>query len=66
MPMGDRNEKTARHTVGMMIDSINYLEMNLLETVLAPGAYDLGEIKELPEILEKARSVGKEAVQKIA
>ncbi|MHA1911659.1 MAG: flavodoxin family protein [Candidatus Kariarchaeaceae archaeon] len=66
MPMGDKNDKTARHAVGMMIDSINYLNMNLLETILAPGAYDLGEIKEQSNILEKARSIGNEIIQRVA
>jgi multimeric flavodoxin WrbA len=66
MPMGDKNEKTARHAVGMMIDSINYLHMNLLETVLAPGAYDLGEVKEQTATLEKARSVGRDIIKRIA
>jgi len=66
MPMGDSNEKTARHTVGMMIDSINYLHMNLLETILAPGAHSLGEIKNHTETLEKAKSLGQDIIKRIA
>ena len=66
MPMGDNDEKTARHAVGMMIDSINYLHMNLLDTLLAPGAYDLGEVKKQTATLEKARSVGRDIVKRIA
>lgn len=62
IPMGDEDPRTARHTVGMMTDALDYVNAVLFGTVLAPGVNDPGEVLRHPEFLEAARRAGREAV----
>ena len=62
IPLGDDTERTARHTVGMLADSLDYLKVDLADTILAPGAYDRGEVHKFPEVLAAAHRAGYEAM----
>jgi len=63
IPFEDKKPATARHTVGMFKDSFEYLKMELLETILAPGVLKPGDISIFPEVLNKAYEVGKKICQ---
>ena len=62
LPMGDTNPKTGRHVVGMFTDALKYVGADLFDTVVAPGAYDAGDVRALTDIMEKARAAGKAVV----
>lgn len=62
IPLGDDNPQTARHLVGMFQDSLNHVKAELFASVLAPGAYDMGDVKEMEEVLKQARRAGRDAV----
>jgi multimeric flavodoxin WrbA len=47
------------HTVGMFNMSVGYLEMDLV-SVLLPKTSELAEVKELPDVLHQARTIGKQ------
>jgi multimeric flavodoxin WrbA len=64
VPMGDTNPATGRHVVGMFTDATNHMGAELFEAVLAPGAYDAGEVRSNQEVMEQAYRAGKEAVMK--
>ncbi|MDY7078920.1 MAG: flavodoxin family protein [Chloroflexota bacterium] len=63
VPFEDSDVRTARHTVGMFEDALDYLKMELVGTVLAPGVLDPGKVREHPDVLMAARRAGWEAVQ---
>ncbi len=62
VPLGDANPQTARHVVGMFEDSLAYVKSELFASVLAPGAYDMGDVRKMDDVLKKARKVGRDAV----
>lgn len=51
----------ARHTVGILTDVLHYLKIELLATVLAPGAGSLGAVRSRPDVLAEARRAGQKA-----
>jgi multimeric flavodoxin WrbA len=53
---------TARHTVGMFKDVLNYLKMEHFATIVASGVFDRGAVREHPEVLSKAYQAGQKAV----
>ena len=63
MPLGGGHPDGARHTVGMLTSSIRYLGMELSETVIAPGAMNLGDVRNHGDVLTKARHVGRKAIE---
>ena len=65
IPLGGGHPNYARHTVGMFIDIFNYLDMELFETVLAPGLEERGKVREKKDILEKAYKAGQMAINKL-
>lgn len=65
IPLGGGNERYARHTVGLLEDVFNYLGINLVETVLAPGHNRRGDVKNDNNLIKKAHKAGKEAMQNI-
>ncbi len=65
IPLGGGHERYARHTVGMFEDIFNYLSINLLEKILAPGFDKRGEVRNNPELLKRAYEVGKNSVENI-
>ena len=62
IPLGDTDETTARHTVGMLTDAITYTEMRLVATIVATGVMDPGDVRGSLQVLAAARRVGREAV----
>ena len=58
IPMGGRNEYYARHTVGMFKDICNYLGMECLETVVAPGMTGINSAQENTSLSEEAKEAG--------
>jgi multimeric flavodoxin WrbA len=62
LPMGDTDPKTGRHVVGMFTDALDFVGAKLFDTVLAPGAYDAGDVRAQTDIMEEARAVGKAMV----
>ncbi len=61
VPMGDSDASTARHTVGMVQDALNWLEADLVDIVLAPGVNDPGEVKQHPDVMGAAFRAGTKA-----
>jgi multimeric flavodoxin WrbA len=59
IPFGDTYERTARHTEGMLKDSLDYLKVVHSDTILAPGANDRGEVRKFPAVLAAAHRAGK-------
>ncbi|MCJ7625739.1 MAG: flavodoxin family protein [Anaerolineaceae bacterium] len=59
IPFGDTYEGTARHTEGMLKDTLDYLKVKHVDTILAPGANDRGEIHNFPDVLAAAHRAGK-------
>ena len=62
IPLGG-SERFARHTVGMLTDVFNYLGMNLVATILAPGASRLGAVRSHAAELDAAHDAGQKAVE---
>ena len=62
VPMGDADPKTGRHVVGMFEDSLDYVGAELFASVLAPGAYDKGDVRGNGDAMKQARKAGVEAV----
>ena len=62
VPMGDTDAGTARHVVGMFEDSLRFVKSEVVDSVLAPGAYDAGDVKKMQDVLERARLAGEHAV----
>jgi len=61
VPMEDTNLATARHTVGMIADSLEYLKTRLLTSIIAPGVLNKGEVDSHTDILAEARRAGEAA-----
>jgi len=64
IPLGGGHERYARHTVGLLEDVFNYLSINLVETILAPGYNRRGEVQNNTNLLKKAYKAGLEAIEK--
>jgi multimeric flavodoxin WrbA len=63
IPLEDTDISTARHTIGMLADMLDYLQMELFTTVVAPGVLHRGEVREHPDVLARARRAGREAIE---
>ncbi|MFX1344427.1 MAG: flavodoxin family protein [Promethearchaeota archaeon] len=63
IPLGGGHERYARHTIGIFEDVLNYLSIDLVETVLAPGFNRRGEVKNNENLLKKAHNCGLEAIK---
>ncbi len=61
IPLGG-GETTARHTVGMITSTLDYLGVELLETILAPGVSGRGEVRERTSVMRSACRAGREAI----
>jgi multimeric flavodoxin WrbA len=62
VPMGDTDAATGRHVVGMFTDALAFVKANLFASLLAPGAYEPGDVNKNQEILKRARQAGRDAV----
>ena len=51
----------ARHTVGILTDVVNYLGMQIVATILAPGVQRQGAVRGQARVLAEARRAGREA-----
>jgi multimeric flavodoxin WrbA len=60
--MESQDPATARHTEGMLTDSLNHLDVELLATVLAPGVLHKGDVRQHTELLAAAYRAGQQAV----
>ncbi|PNX53175.1 MAG: hypothetical protein BV458_05885 [Thermoplasmata archaeon M9B2D] len=58
IPMGGRDDHYARHTVGMFKDICNYLGMECLEVVVAPGMTGIRSAQENYRLIETAKDAG--------
>lgn len=58
IPMGGRDSRYARHAIGMMKDICNYLGMEFVESVVAPGMDERTSAKGDNHLLEDARIAG--------
>ena len=63
IPLGSEDPHDARHAVGMLTDALEYQKTELVATVLAPGAFESGDIRKYPDVLAEARQAGREAVE---
>jgi multimeric flavodoxin WrbA len=63
IPLEDTNPGTARHTVGMLTDVLNYLDMELFATLVAPGVLEKGKVHEYPDLLGQAWRAGRAAAE---
>lgn len=54
----------ARHTVGMIEDALAYKNSELFATIVASGVEKKGAVRNYPDVLAKARQVGREAVER--
>jgi multimeric flavodoxin WrbA len=61
VPMGDADPETGRHVVGMFKDALDYVGAELFASVLAPGAYDKGDVRGDGDVMQQARKAGAEA-----
>ena len=62
VPMGDTDPATGRHVVGMFTDALDFVKAKLFASILAPGAYEAGDVTKSREILAQARRAGHDAV----
>lgn len=62
IPLGG-GASLARHTTGMLTDILNYLGIELVASVVAPGASRKGTVQTHADVLAAARSAGKKAVE---
>lgn len=58
IPLEDSTEKTAQHTVGMLSETIDYVESELISTLVAINVLDKGDVNKHPDYLEKAHQMG--------
>ncbi len=65
IPLGGENERYARHTVGLLEDVFNYLNIELVETILAPGYNRRGEVRKNTDLITKAYNSARNAIEKI-
>jgi multimeric flavodoxin WrbA len=63
VPFEEENPKTAHLLVQFFKKSIQYLEMNLIGTILAPGVSKRGDILAKDDLLEKGYKLGKKIAQ---
>jgi NAD(P)H-dependent FMN reductase len=63
MPMEDEDSAGARHAVGMLTNSVEWIKAEVFATILAPGVSERGAVRRHAEILEAAREAGRRAVE---
>lgn len=63
IPFEGGHPKYARHTVGIFTDVLDYLNMELFETVLAPGFGNRGAVRNDIKLLRKAHNTGNKILE---
>ena len=64
IPLGSGDAHDARHTVGMLEDALAWQKSELLTTILAPGVFERGAVREHLDLLAAARRAGREAIER--
>jgi multimeric flavodoxin WrbA len=64
IPFEDTYTAAPRHTVGILTESLNYVGVEVVAKVLAPGVHRRGEVRERTDLMEAARNAGREAIDK--
>ena len=59
---GGSGESYSRHVIGMMEDIAKYVGLNLRDKIICTGVGKRGDVRDRPEILEKALNAGKKLV----
>ena len=62
IPMGEPDTSYADCTVQTVRTALAYLKIELFATVLAPNVWDLGEVREYPDVVEAAYRAGQKVV----
>jgi hypothetical protein len=62
IPFGNPDARAARHLEGMFKEALDFLNMEHFATVLAPGAFQEGDVREHSEVLTEAQRVGREVI----
>jgi multimeric flavodoxin WrbA len=65
IPFEDTKLATAHFTVGMLQKTFEYLGITLIESILAPGVFARGCVKEHPDILMEAYRIGQKVIKAI-
>lgn len=63
IPLGGGHENYARHTVGILTDVLDYLGMELFETIIATGVNRYGAVRGKSKFLQKAHNAGNSAIE---
>lgn len=58
MPLGASSAHYARHAIGMMKDSSEYMNLKVVDTIVVPGVFEKGEVVKKPQFLTQARTAG--------
>ena len=61
IPFGGGHPQYARHTVGILKDVVDYLNMELLGTILATGVGNRGAVRNKNDIMKEAYEIGHKA-----
>jgi multimeric flavodoxin WrbA len=64
IPLGSSDAYDARHTVGMLEDALAWQKSELVATLVAPGVFERGAVREHADVLAQARQAGRNAVEK--
>ena len=62
IPLGG-SESIARHTIGMLTDSFNYLNTNIFGKIISPQTMEVDDLQQKKEVLLKAREFGREVIK---
>jgi multimeric flavodoxin WrbA len=65
IPFEEENPETAALLIAFFEKSLQYLQMNLIGTVIVPGVSGRGEILEKPDRLADAYELGRKLAEKI-
>ncbi len=58
MPLGASSAHYARHAIGMIKDSCEYMKLDVTQSIIAPGVFEKGEVKDKSDILAMVRAAG--------
>lgn len=62
VPMGEPDTSYADCAVRTVKTALAYLKVELFDTLLAPNVWDLGEVREYPDVIEAAYRAGQKVV----
>ena len=62
IPLGGEHERYARHTIGLFEDVFDYLSIELVDMILAPGFNNRGEVRNDASLITKAYTIGRNVI----